>query len=254
MKNLKILALIPARMGSSRFPGKPMKKIKAKPMIHHVYERVNKNKLLTKTYVATCDTEISNYLKKNNFNYMMTSKKHERASDRCAEALKKIEKIEKKKFDIIVMVQGDEPMVNPQMITESLSPFFKNKNNTHVVNLLGKFESKKEFLDKNCIKVICDDKMNAKYFTRNLPLKFYNQSNKLLGKQVCIIPFSRSMLFKYIKLMPTFFEIKESVDMWRLLENSLEVKMVPTSFKSYAVDTKRDLIKVSKIMKSKSFE
>lgn len=253
MKKFNVLALIPARMGSSRFPGKPMKKILGKPMIHHVYERVNNNQQLTKTYVATCDKEIASYLKKNNFNYMMTSKKHKRASDRCAEALNEIEKIEKKTFDIIVMVQGDEPMVHPKMITEAIAPFYKKKN-ISVVNLLGKFDSKKEFLDNNCIKVVCDEKMNAKYFTRNLPKNFYDVTNKLLGKQVCIIPFKRSMLFKYIKLKPTFFEIAESIDMWRILENSLQVKMVPTKFKSYAVDTKKDLIKVSKIMKSKFFK
>lgn len=250
---MNILALIPARMGSSRFPGKPLKKINGKPMIQHVYERVSKNKQITSTYVATCDNEISDYLRKIKANFIMTSKKHERASDRCAEALKKIENNLKKSFDIIVMIQGDEPMVHPRMISEALVPFLKDKD-TNVVNLLGKFESKKEYLDKNCIKVICDEKMNAKYFTRNLPLQFYNSKNKLIGKQVCIIPFKKKALLTYIKLKPTYFEIKESVDMWRLLENNLNVKMISTKFTSYAVDTKKDLKKVSKIMKSKSFK
>lgn len=250
---MNILALIPARMGSSRFPGKPLKKINGKPMIQHVYERVSKNKQITSTYVATCDNEISDYLRKIKANFIMTSKKHERASDRCAEALKKIEKNLKKSFDIIVMIQGDEPMVHPRMISEALVPFSKYKD-TDVVNLLGKFESKKEYLDKNCIKVICDEKMNAKYFTRNLPMQFYNSKNKLIGKQVCIIPFKKKALLNYIKLKPTFFEIKESVDMWRLLENNLNVRMISTKFTSYAVDTKKDLKKVSKIMKSKSFK
>jgi len=182
----------------------------------------------------------------------MTSKKHQRASDRCAEALKKIEKYKKIKYDIIVMVQGDEPMVHPGMITEALKPFYKIRD-LSVVNLLGKFESKKEYLDKNCIKVICDSNYNAKYFTRKLPLKFYDNRNKLLGKQVCIIPFKRKMLFNYLNLKPTFFEINESVDMWRLLENNETVKMIKTKFTSYAVDTPRDLKKVSKIMKNKKF-
>jgi 3-deoxy-manno-octulosonate cytidylyltransferase (CMP-KDO synthetase) len=252
MNKKKILALIPARMGSSRFPGKPMKKINGKPMIQHVYERVSKNSQITSTYVATCDSEISTYLNKLGAKFMMTSKKHERASDRCAEALKKIEKIEKKSFDIVIMIEGDEPMVHPQMITEALAPFAKDKE-ISVVNLLGKFDSKKEYLDKNCIKVICDQEMNAKYFTRMLPIQFYNSKNRLLGKQVCIIPFKKEALIKYIKLKPTYFEIRESVDMWRLLENNLKVKMIRTKFKSYAVDTKNDLKKVSKIMKSPSF-
>ena len=253
MKKFNILALIPARMGSSRFPGKPMKKINGKPMIQHVYERVTKNKLLLNTYVATCDQIIDSYLKKINANSVMTSKKHQRASDRCAEALKKIEKKESRKYDIIVMVQGDEPMVHHKMITEALYPFFKSEK-ISIVNLLGEFDSKKEYLDKNCIKVVCNNNLNAKYFTRKLPLKFYNKKNKLLGKQVCIIPFRRKMLFKYLNLKPTFFEIKESVDMWRWLENNEDVKMVKTKFTSYAVDTKKDLIKVSKIMRKKNFK
>ena len=86
-----------------------------------------------------------------------------------------------------------------------------------------------------------------------LPIQFYNSKNRLLGKQVCIIPFKKEALIKYIKLKPTYFEIRESVDMWRLLENNLKVKMIRTKFKSYAVDTKNDLKKVSKIMKSPSF-
>ena len=119
---MNILALIPARMGSSRFPGKPMAKILGKPMIGHVYERVSKCDLLIKTVVATCDQEILEYIESIGGEAVMTSNHHERASDRCAEALGYLEKQNGVKYDIIVMVQGDEPMTHPNMITEAVAP------------------------------------------------------------------------------------------------------------------------------------
>ena len=106
---MKIIALIPARMGSSRFPGKPMAKILEKPMIEHVYERVVQCDLLTKTVVATCDQEILDHIESIGGEAIMTGNHHERASDRCAEALGYIEKQDGIQYDIIVMVQGDEP-------------------------------------------------------------------------------------------------------------------------------------------------
>lgn len=118
----KILALIPARMGSSRFPGKPMAKIMGKPMIGHVYERVIQCPMVTETSVATCDKTIYNYIKSIRGNAVMTSASHERASDRCAEALLKIERKRGYCFDLVVMVQGDEPMVHPDMICQAIEP------------------------------------------------------------------------------------------------------------------------------------
>ena len=123
---MKILALIPARMGSSRFPGKPLAKILDKPMIEHVYKNVEKCELLTKTVVATCDEEIFDFIKSINGQVVMTSDKHERASDRCAEALAILEQDDNVLYDIVVMVQGDEPMTHPDMITEALTPMLEN--------------------------------------------------------------------------------------------------------------------------------
>src|SRR5579859_7182234 len=104
------VALIPARMGSSRFPGKPMALINGKPMIGHVYERVASCALLDSTAVATCDTAIAEYIASIGGRVVMTSDRHERASDRCAQALEILEREDERRFDIVVMVQGDEPM------------------------------------------------------------------------------------------------------------------------------------------------
>jgi len=244
---MKILALIPARMGSSRFPGKPMAEILGKPMIGHVYDRVSECEILTKTVVATCDQEILEYIKSIGGEAVMTSNTHERASDRCAEALEYLEEKDNITYDIVVMVQGDEPMTHPDMITEAVNPMLKNKD-ILVTNLLGDIEDVKEFEDRNCIKVVCDLNSDALFFSRE-PIPTRKFGDTLMKKQVCIIPFRRDFLLKYTKLSPTPLEIAESVDMMRVLEHGLKVRMIPTTHQTHAVDTKEDLDKVSLIMK-----
>jgi len=252
IKKQKVLAIIPARMGSSRFPGKPMAKILGKPMIGHVYEKVSKCDLLTKTVVATCDLEIKDYIESINGISVMTGTHHERASDRCAEALGHIENLDKTHYDIIVMVQGDEPMVHPEMISEAVQPMLDN-NEILVTNLFGDIESIEEFEDKNCIKVVCDKQSNALYFSREPIPTSANTLDIPMKKQICIIPFRRDFLLEYTDLIPTPLEIAESIDMMRILEYGLKVKMIPTRYQTHAVDTKNDLAYVEKIMGEEQF-
>ena len=243
---MKILALIPARMGSSRFPGKPLAKILDKPMIEHVYKNVEKCELLTKTVVATCDEEIFDFIKSINGQVVMTSDKHERASDRCAEALAFLEQDDNVLYDIVVMVQGDEPMTHPDMITEALTPMLENPEIV-VTNLMGDITSDDEFDDRNCIKVVCDLENNALCFSRE-PIPTRRFGNVPMKKQVCVIPFTREFLLQYTKLSPTPLEIAESVDMMRVLEHGEKVKMVPTKHQTYPVDTESDLTRVEELM------
>ena len=244
---MNVLALIPARMGSSRFPGKPLKTICGKPMIGHVYQNVVASQSLTFTAVATCDQEIFDYIESIGGTAVMTSNQHERASDRCAEALLKLETEMKIKFDIIVMVQGDEPMTNATMIDEAVSAINEGQN-VQVVNLVAPILSEDEFYSPNTIKVICDIKGNALAFSRQpIPNNADSQSG-LRKKQVCVIPFRRDYLIKYNQMSPTPLEIAESVDMMRVLEHGETVKMANTSYETYAVDTPEDLIKVEQIM------
>ena len=248
---MNILALIPARMGSSRFPGKPMAKILGKPMIGHVYERVSKSPVLMLTSVATCDKEIYDYIESIGGSAVMTADTYERASDRCAEALIKLEEMHKIRFDIVVMVQGDEPMTHPDMIAEAVSPMI-NDSTIQVVNLLGEIKDLTEFEDRNCIKVVCDLNLNALYFSRE-PIPTASKVDKVpMQKQVCIIPFRRDYLLEYTRLQPTPLEIAESVDMMRVLEHGMKVRMVPTSHSSRAVDTPDDLKLVERLMSSMS--
>jgi len=244
---MKILALIPARMGSSRFPGKPMAKILGKPMIGHVYQRVAQSAMLTLTAVATCDLEIAEYIESIGGRAVMTGSHHERASDRCAEALEILEREEKTVFDIVVMVQGDEPMTHPDMIAEAVQPMLDDPS-ILVTNLLGEIKSNEEFEDRNCIKVVCDLEGNALYFSRE-PIPTRAKIKDIpVGKQVCIIPFRRNFLLEYTRRAPTPLEIAESVDMMRVVEHGLKVRMVPTKHDTHAVDTKEDIINVERIM------
>jgi 3-deoxy-manno-octulosonate cytidylyltransferase (CMP-KDO synthetase) len=244
---MKILAIIPARMGSSRFPGKPMKKIHGKPMIGHVFENVSRSKILNSVVVATCDSIIYDYIESIGGKAVMTKNSHERASDRCAEALLKLESEYNIKYDIVVMVQGDEPMTHPDMIMESVQPLIDD-NNIQISNLLANIDTIDEFKDRNCIKVVCDLESNALYFSRE-PIPTSSKCNHInMYKQVCVIPFRRDFLIEYNKMKPTPLEIAESVDMMRVLEHGMKIKMVPTKHNTKAVDTQEDLNQVELLM------
>lgn len=226
-----------------------MATILGKPMVGHVVERVRQCALVTKTAVATCDPVIHDYVRSIGETAVMTSATHERASDRCAEALLVIEEQECCRFDIVVIVQGDEPMVHPDMIREALEPMIADPT-ILVVNLLGEIRDDEEFEDRNCIKVVWDLQGNALYFSREPIPTRHRQKGLPRSKQICIIPFRRDFLLEYTRLAPTPLEVAESVDMMRILEHGLKIRMVRTRHVSYAVDTPEDLGKVERWMSS----
>jgi len=118
-----------------------------------------------------------------------------------------------------------------------------------VSNLLGDIENIEEFEDRNCIKVVCDQQSNAIYFSRE-PIPTRSKGDIVpMKKQVCVIPFTRAFLLEYTELPPTPLEIAESIDMMRVLEYGMRVRMIPTKHQTFAVDTKEDLVKVEKLMK-----
>lgn len=246
---MNVLILIPARMGSSRFPGKPMAPINGKPMIGHVLDRIENQNNLSMTAVATCDKVIFDYVVSIGGTAVMTGNHHVRASDRCAEALETLERKNKMVYDIVVMVQGDEPLIDPEMIRESLQPLLDSPS-VKVVNLLGKITSQREFEDRNCIKVVCDLNSDALYFSREPIPTRHNSSEIPIGKQVCVIPFRRDFLLEYTRMAPTPLEIAESIDMLRILEHGMRVRMVPTQHKTYSVDTPEDLRSLEKYIKT----
>lgn len=244
-----IIGIIPARMASSRFPGKPLAKICNIPMLAHVYFRSKMCKKLDEVYVATCDKDIFDYITSINGKVVMTSSSHQRASDRTAEAMLKIEKELNKKIDIVVMIQGDEPMLFPDMVEESIKPISDNED-IDVVNLMAYLKSKEEQSDPHEIKVVVDLNNFALFFSREaIPTWKKGAKEVPMYKQVCIIPFRRDFLIKFNELKSTPLEIVESIDMLRVLEHGYKVKMVLSKFDTYSVDTPKDLIKVEKLMK-----
>ena len=247
---MNIIGIIPARMASSRFPGKPMELICGIPMIGHVYYRAKKSKTLSSVYVATCDVEIAEYIESIGGSAIMTKDTHERCGDRVAEALLKIEEAEGEKADIVVLIQGDEPLIHPDMIDEAIEPLLNDKD-VVISNLVGDILTKEEWNDPNEVKVVVDNQGFALYFSRApIPSNKKWDGQIPMKKQICIIPHKRDFLLKFNELEPTLLEKIESVDMMRVLEHGYKVKMLPTKHEVYSVDTKEDLEKVSSFMKS----
>jgi len=247
---MNIVGIIPARMASSRFPGKPMADILGMPMIGHCYKRCKMSIILNDVYVATCDQIIFDYIKKIEGNVVMTSNSHERASDRVAEAMITIEKQTKKKIDIVVLLQGDEPMTNCNMITAAVNPLILDKS-INISNLYTNISSVDEFENPNEVKVVIDKNSDALYFSREpIPSRKKGVLNVPMFKQVCVIPFRRNFLLEYNKMSQTPLEIIESVDMMRLLENGIKIKMIKIEEDNFSVDTKEDLDNVIRVMKN----
>ena len=132
---MKIIGIIPARLASSRLPNKPMADILGMPMIGHVYFRSKMSSIFDEVYVATCDKEIYDYITGIGGKAVMTADTHERASDRTAEALLKVENETGSKVDIVVMIQGDEPMITPEMISAAVQPLLED-NSLNITNLM----------------------------------------------------------------------------------------------------------------------
>jgi 3-deoxy-manno-octulosonate cytidylyltransferase (CMP-KDO synthetase) len=245
---MDIIGIIPARMASSRLPGKPLAKICGIPMIGHVYHRSALSKTLDGVYIATCDQEIMDYASSIGARAVMTSPFHERASDRTAEAMHAVEKQLGHKADIVVMIQGDEPMLHPEMIDESLRPMLDDPD-IEVINLMSSLSTREEHEDPNEVKVVTDLNGFALYFSREpIPSRKKGTADVPMLKQVCIISFRRDFLIRFNELTPTPLEIIESVDMLRVLEHGYRVKMIRTGYSTYSVDTKEDLEFVSKCM------
>jgi 3-deoxy-manno-octulosonate cytidylyltransferase (CMP-KDO synthetase) len=245
---MKIIGIIPARLASSRLPQKPFADILGMPMIGHVYHRSKLCTTLDEVYVATCDKEIYDYVSSIGGKAVMTSDKHERASDRTAEALLKIELDTNSKMDIVVMIQGDEPMVTPEMINDSIVPLLNDKS-IKITNLMAKMNSIQEHEDPAEVKVVVDTNNFALYFSREaIPSRKKGVDDVPMLKQVCIIPFLRDFLLEYNEMEQTPLEIIESVDMNRLLENGIKIKMVLSETETYSVDTLVDLENVNNKM------
>jgi 3-deoxy-manno-octulosonate cytidylyltransferase (CMP-KDO synthetase) len=229
-------------MASSRFPGKPLASLHGLPMIEHVFRRAKLCSQLDEVYIATCDDDIRDGALDFGARVIMMSNAHERATERVADAAEHFP------ADIVVMIQGDEPMITPEMIETALGPI-RSDPSTMCVNLVRRVESKQDHIDPNTIKVVADLNGNALYFSRSpIPSIHFEKTTAKIFKQVCVIPFRRECLREFGRLPATPLEIAESIDMLRLLEHGRRVRVVETDVASHSVDTPTDLQQVELLM------
>lgn len=244
---MNIIGIIPARMDSTRFPGKPMKKIHGMPMIGHCYHRTAIALGVDATYVATCDIEIAEYVKSIGGQVIMTSNTHTRASTRTAEALEKIEQEKDEKVDIVVMVQGDEPLILPETI-KKVVPEFKDKS-ASIVNIMSRLTTEESFKDVNNVKVVVAKNNDALYFSREpIPSPWKGWKDIPRYMQTGIIAFRRDVLIEFNSMKETQLEQIESIDMNRVLEMGGKIRMVLTEATTIGVDVLDELIEVEKIL------
>ena len=239
--NPVVIGVIPARYGSTRLPAKALAIIGGKPMIQHVYERCLKAKLLNEVLVATDDKRIFEAVINFGGNVVMTSGAHKSGTDRIGEAVKNI------KCDIVVNIQGDEPMIDPKNIDKAIEPL-NNDKTINVATLCFKISDAKEITDPNKVKVVFDANSNALYFSRStVP---YNRDNGKTDyyKHIGLYVYRKDYLMKFIKFKPSKLELSEKLEQLRILESGEKIKVIETKIDSYSVDTASDLQKIRKLI------
>lgn len=240
---MNFIVIIPARYASTRFPGKPLVNINGKSMIQNVYEQARK--VFDCVYVATDDERIYSAVLAFSGKVVMTKKKHKSGTDRCAEAIGKIEAIEKKIFDVVVNIQGDEPFINPEQII-TIKKCFKSKK-TQIVTLAKYISNLEDLLDINKPKVVVNKKGEAIYFSRSI-IPYYRNldkkrwlTNHKYYKHIGLYAYRKDILLEITKLPQSSLEKAESLEQLRWIENSYKIKIAYTEYESLSIDTPRDL-------------
>ena len=230
---MTVIGIIPSRYYSSRFPGKPLENILGKSMIQRVYEQAIKSKL-DKVVVATDDHRIFNEVRSFNGEVVMTSSDHISGTERCLEAINKINS----KHEIIINIQGDEPFINPAQINQLINSF--NNEEIEISTLAKPIESEEIFLDPNKIKVTINNK-KAISFDRIINSEF---KKEIFYKHIGIYAYRSKILKKICLLSPSSLEIKYGLEQLRWLQNGIDIVVLETSLDSYNVDTPNDLKKI----------
>ena len=237
---MNFIGIIPARYQSSRFPGKPLAKIKNKPMIQWVYE--NASKALPYVCVATDDDRIFDAVKDFGGEVVKTLPTHQSGTDRCAEAALKIAK--NRPVDIVVNIQGDEPFVKPEQI-ELIKLCFESE--TEIATLVKKIDSEEELFNPNRPKVVLDKNDSALYFSRSPIPYFRGEENKNWVKKhtfwshIGMYAFKADVLQKITQLEQGKLELAESLEQLRWLENGYKIKTAETTSATIGIDTPEDL-------------
>ncbi|MBT4512429.1 MAG: 3-deoxy-manno-octulosonate cytidylyltransferase [Chloroflexi bacterium] len=241
MPTKKVTVIIPARMGSSRFPGKPLAKILDLPMIEHVRRRVTICGIADEIYVATCDDEIKEVVESYGGKVIMTAHTHERCTDRIEEAASVIN------ADIVVNVQGDEPLLFSGAVRDVAQPLVESSD-TSCSCLVYPIVDLAELGNINVVKSVLSQNNQIMYLSRSPIPHFEENENYPLYKQSGIMAFQKNFLHKYSRLAPTPLEKAESVDMLRILEHGYDILGVVTPYETQGVDVPEDIQRVERIL------
>ena len=238
---MKVIAIIPARFDSTRFPGKPLAKLGNKYIIQHVYEQAQKSGLFTEVIVGTDDQRIFEAVNGFGGKVTLTSKRHKSGTDRVAEVCNKMSCC--KDADVIINVQGDEPFITKEPLRKLIEAF--DDSEVMVASLMH--EANTDIENRNIVKVVCDENNNALSFSRS-PIPHVRTSKTGYFKHIGVYAFRRKTLFEFIKLPESKLEKLEKLEQLRLLENGFKIKMVLTSYKGIGIDTPQDLEKAEKMI------
>lgn len=232
-----IFAIIPARYQSSRFPGKPLALILGKPMIQWVYEKVNCVKSVSSVYVATDDKRIAECVRQFGGNAIMTSADHESGTDRIAEC---VDVLKLKDEDIVLNIQGDEPLIQEGMIHELISTI--EDKNVYAGTLKEQIMNREEKENVNIVKVITDIEDNAIYFSRYpIPYKRKEEKTVIYYRHVGVYAYRVFFLRKFSRLPKSHLEESECLEQLRIIENGYRIKVKETKYSSLGVDTVEQL-------------
>lgn len=248
---MAVVAIIPARYDSTRFPGKPLALLGGKPMIQHVYENTSRTPGLDRVIVATDDRRIFAAAKNFGAEAMMTSAKHLSGTDRLAEVARKI------RAEWMINVQGDLPFIRPQTILRTLSPLKRNRS-IPMGTARTPIVERDEWLNPNVVKVVTDRQGFALYFSR-APIPYKrddsipagNGTGKVLGyRHVGIYVYRRDFLLKFAAMRPTALEQSEKLEQLRALSNGYRIRVADVEEPSVEVDTPDDLQKAEAYLRS----
>ncbi|MCK5180304.1 MAG: 3-deoxy-manno-octulosonate cytidylyltransferase [Candidatus Omnitrophica bacterium] len=244
---MKIIGIIPARWASTRFEGKVLAEVGGKPMIQHVWERARQSELLNDLIIACDDERVVVAAEQFGAKTVLTSKNCASGTDRIAEAVESIE------GDIIVNIQGDEPLIDPAVI-DALATVLVDDSSCSMGTMIKVLTSKKELKDPNVVKVVIDGEGNALYFSRSLiPYNRDDDDEVIYYKHLGIYAYRRDFLLSYKNLPKSNLEKVEQLEQLRVLEFGYKIKTVVTDIETIGVDTPEDLSRVEKLL-SKSVE
>lgn len=239
---MKVLGLIPTRIGSTRLPSKPLLEINGIPLVIHTYKRAKLSKKIDDLIICCDDEKILKIAKKFKAKCILTSKHHNNGTERITEALLK----QKSSYDLIVDIQGDEPLISPDHIDKVVN--FHEKNSTTDI-ILPTLKIKLAD-NQNLIKVVTDNKKNVLYLSRaKIPLEF-KKKNSFFKKHLSIISFKKNALIKYSSSKKGNLEKIEDIELLRALEIGLKIKTIDLVGDSFSVDVFEDFLKAKEKFKT----